>query len=47
MKFTLEDNSWVMIRFSGTEPLLRTYAEAESMEQVQQLIEDVRTLAGL
>ena len=27
-KFRLEDGSWLLIRFSGTEPLLRLYSEA-------------------
>lgn len=33
-KFRLADNSWLMIRFSGTEPVLRLYCEAPSLEQV-------------
>ena len=37
-RFTLEDGSWLLIRFSGTEPLLRIYAEARSMERVQKVI---------
>ena len=46
LRFTLDGGSWVMIRFSGTEPLIRTYAEAESAEQVQKLLDDIRALAG-
>jgi phosphomannomutase len=30
VKFFLEDGSWLLIRFSGTEPLVRVYAEASS-----------------
>ncbi len=37
-KFMLRDGSWVLIRFSGTEPLIRFYAEAASAEQVQTLL---------
>lgn len=33
-KFRLKDKSWLMIRFSGTEPLLRLYCEAPTLEQV-------------
>lgn len=33
-KFRLADNSWLMIRFSGTEPVLRLYCEAPSLQQV-------------
>jgi phosphomannomutase len=31
-KFWLDDESWLLIRFSGTEPLVRIYAEATSPE---------------
>ncbi|MBR8839872.1 MAG: phosphoglucomutase/phosphomannomutase family protein [Stigonema ocellatum SAG 48.90 = DSM 106950] len=33
-KFRLADNSWLMIRFSGTEPVLRLYCEAPTLQQV-------------
>ncbi|MEO0488918.1 MAG: phosphoglucomutase/phosphomannomutase family protein [Cyanobacteria bacterium P01_A01_bin.123] len=33
-KFTLEDGSWLLIRFSGTEPVLRLYSEAQTLEEV-------------
>ena len=33
------DKGWVLIRASGTEPLLRFYAEAESDEKVNELLE--------
>lgn len=36
--FTLEDDSWLLIRPSGTEPLLRTYAEAPSLRQAEALL---------
>lgn len=38
-KFTLANNSWVMIRGSGTEPLLRLYAEAEDIDSVNKLLD--------
>ncbi|MFM6181960.1 MAG: phosphoglucomutase/phosphomannomutase family protein, partial [Dolichospermum sp.] len=37
-KFRLVDNSWLMIRFSGTEPVLRLYCEAATIEQVQKTL---------
>ncbi|KJH71258.1 phosphoglucomutase/phosphomannomutase family protein [Aliterella atlantica] len=37
-KFRLADNSWLMIRFSGTEPVLRLYCEAADLEQVHQTL---------
>jgi phosphomannomutase len=33
-KFTLEDGSWLLIRFSGTEPVLRLYSEAANLQEV-------------
>ncbi|WP_008316997.1 phosphoglucomutase/phosphomannomutase family protein [Leptolyngbya sp. PCC 6406] len=33
-KFSLEDESWLLIRFSGTEPVLRLYSEAATIEEV-------------
>lgn len=40
--FTLEDESWLLIRPSGTEPLLRTYAEASTMTQVETLLNEAK-----
>ena len=37
-KYRLTDNSWLMIRFSGTEPVLRLYCEAPTLEQVHQTL---------
>jgi phosphomannomutase len=45
-KFYAEDGSWLMIRFSGTEPLLRIYTETTSPERVQRLLQQGRELAG-
>ena len=44
-KFYREDGSWLLIRFSGTEALLRVYAEARSPEDVEALLAEGRTLA--
>ena len=38
IKITFGVKEWVMIRPSGTEPILRIYAEAESQDKLDQLI---------
>jgi phosphomannomutase len=38
VKFVAEDSSWLMLRGSGTEPILRIYAEAKSVADVQKLL---------
>jgi alpha-D-glucose phosphate-specific phosphoglucomutase len=45
VKYVLEDDSWLLIRPSGTEPVLRVYAEAHSDETVQALLAEGRKLA--
>lgn len=37
-KFIFDDNRWLMIRASGTEPVLRTYAEAPTLEDVREIL---------
>ncbi len=34
------DNGWLLIRASGTEPLLRYYAEADSYTKVNELLDE-------
>ncbi len=46
-KFLLEDGSWLLIRFSGTEPLLRIYTETTSQERVARILQEGRILAGV
>ena len=38
-KFWLDDGSWLLVRFSGTEPLIRVYAEATSAELRDAILE--------
>jgi len=38
VKFVAQDSSWLMLRGSGTEPILRIYAEAKSQANVQKLL---------
>jgi alpha-D-glucose phosphate-specific phosphoglucomutase len=44
---TLADSTWLLIRFSGTEPVLRIYAESDSQARVEGLLEVGRKLAGV
>ncbi|MEM9088938.1 MAG: phosphoglucomutase/phosphomannomutase family protein [Cyanobacteria bacterium P01_F01_bin.53] len=37
-KFNLADGSWLLIRFSGTEPVLRLYSEAGTLERVHEIL---------
>ncbi len=37
-KFFFSENEWLMIRSSGTEPVIRLYAEAETEEVAQEII---------
>ena len=45
-RFFLGDESWLLIRFSGTEPLVRVYAEAESIERARELLDEGERLTG-
>jgi phosphomannomutase len=38
VKYLLKDDSWLLIRPSGTEPVLRVYAEGRSPEMVRALL---------
>ena len=39
-KYFFDDQRWVMIRPSGTEPVLRTYAEAPTLEEVRKILKE-------
>ncbi len=39
-KFTVDAGAWLLIRASGTEPLLRFYAEATTLAKVDELLEE-------
>jgi alpha-D-glucose phosphate-specific phosphoglucomutase len=47
VKYRLADDSWLLIRPSGTEPVLRVYVEAPDQKGVDALIQAGRELAGL
>ena len=42
VKFIFADKSWMLMRPSGTEPLVRIYAETESKEDLEVLLEQGR-----
>ena len=46
VKFHMSDDSWLLVRPSGTEPLLRVYAEAATPENLESLLEYGRQVAG-
>ena len=46
-RYLLSGGYWTLVRFSGTEPLLRIYAEAESPPAVRLLLDEARALAGV
>ncbi|HZU14942.1 MAG TPA: phosphoglucomutase/phosphomannomutase family protein [Chloroflexota bacterium] len=46
-KYFLDDGSWLLVRASGTEPLIRLYTEARSPEEAQLILAAGREMAGL
>ena len=38
IKLICDDGSWLMLRPSGTEPLVRAYSEAKSLKKAKELI---------
>jgi phosphomannomutase len=45
-KFYRDDGSWLLIRFSGTEALLRIYVEARSPADVEAMLAEGRQMAA-
>jgi phosphomannomutase len=46
-KFNLEDGGWLLIRFSGTEPIMRVYCETTRQDAVAAILQDGLKIAGL
>ncbi|MBO36820.1 MAG: phosphomannomutase [Anaerolineaceae bacterium] len=46
-KFNLDGGDWLLIRFSGTEPIIRVYCETTDADRVQQILQDGLSIAGL
>jgi phosphomannomutase len=45
-KFRMSDMTWLLIRFSGTEPVLRLYCQAPTMPEVKKVLEWARDWAN-
>ncbi len=46
-KYELEDGGWLLIRFSGTEPIVRVYCETTNDERIDAILEDGLRIAGI
>ena len=46
-QFKLEDGGWLLIRFSGTEPIMRVYCETTHKDKVKAILEDGLKVAGI
>jgi len=46
-QFRLEDGGWMLIRFSGTEPIMRVYCETTHQDKVKAILQDGLKVAGL
>jgi phosphomannomutase len=44
IKLYLEDGSWVLLRPSGTEPLVRVYLETNSSEKLTQIAQELQSV---
>ncbi|MFH1826125.1 MAG: phosphoglucomutase/phosphomannomutase family protein [bacterium] len=44
VKLILADGSWVLVRPSGTEPIVRVYAESDKQEKLETIVEAVKAL---
>lgn len=45
VKFICEDKSWLLLRASGTEPILRIYCESDSNDRVKKLLQFGKSFA--
>jgi alpha-D-glucose phosphate-specific phosphoglucomutase len=46
-QFKLEDGGWMLIRFSGTEPIMRVYCETTHKDKVKAILFDGLKVAGI
>ena len=46
-QYNLEDGGWMLIRFSGTEPIIRIYTETRHKDKVKAILQDGLKVAGI
>ena len=46
-QFVMEDGGWLLVRFSGTEPIIRVYCETTHEDKVDAILDDGMRIAGL
>ena len=46
-KYWLGEDSWVLVRMSGTEPLMRVYCESTDPARVEHLLDDFEAELGV
>ena len=46
-RYLFDEGGWLLIRFSGTEPIMRVYTETTHQEKVQEILDDGLRIAGL
>ena len=46
-QFMMEDGGWLLVRFSGTEPVIRVYCETTHKDRVETILDDGLRIAGL
>jgi phosphomannomutase len=44
LKMINSDGDWLLIRLSGTEPIVRLYAEAKTQEKAEKILEEGKAL---
>jgi phosphomannomutase len=47
IKFLLENDNWLLLRFSGTEPVLRVFSEADTEEKAHHLVQWIKDFVSL
>ncbi len=46
-QYLMEDGGWLLIRFSGTEPIIRVYGETTVEDRMHDILADGLRIAGL